>query len=97
MNATLFARLIPAAALLLGWTAQLQADPIVCDPKLAMAPTENRSEGTDWFSRLFASSDKPQPFSGAIVADPDPGCSVSNEARSVVSRLGLRNRATSLD
>ncbi|MEO6065253.1 MAG: hypothetical protein ABIP49_05690 [Lysobacterales bacterium] len=97
MNATIFARLILAAALLVGLTAQLQADPIVCNPKVTVAPPESSAVGSSWFSQLFASSDKPQPFSGVITDDPDPGCSISNEVRTVVSRLGLRNRETSLD
>ena len=97
MSATLFAKMILVAALLLGWTAQLQADPIVCNPKMTVAPPETRSESSNWFSQLFGKAYKPQPFSGAVMDDPDPGCSISNEVRSVVTRLGVRNRGTSLD
>lgn len=85
-------KLTLVAALVLPWSTQLRAEPESCNPKVAMTLPESTATASGWFSQLFAQSDKPQPFAGAVMDDPDPGCSLSVAVRSIVSAPTRRER-----
>ncbi len=88
-----FAKFLLVAAVAMPWSTQSRADPDDCNPDMAMAPRANDTEGSSFFSRLFGSGEKPQPFSGAVMDGPDPGCQLAgDQARPVVSDLRLRQR-----
>lgn len=96
MGTNTFAKLMLAAALVLSCSTELRAEPDNCNPKVAMAPPE-ASDESNFFSRLFGAGEKPEPFSGAVMDDPETGCQSGSQVRSVVSNLRLRDREHVLD
>ncbi len=87
----MFAKFLLVIAVALPWSTQLRAEPDPCDPRMVMALRESESAGSSFFGRLFGSGEKSQPFSGAVIEDPDPGCQLAGgQARPVVNELRLR-------
>ena len=98
MHTQNFAKALLISALLLTCAATASADPIVCNPKITIAPPESESAGSGWFSRLFSSEQEPQPFSGTIMGDPDPTCSLASDSRSFAAEPRRpANRRSSLN
>ncbi len=85
MRTALLAKSLLVVAFAMAFSFTVAADPIVCNPKVALAPPESESSFQGFFERLLGGSEKPQAFSGMVMDDPDPGCSLGLDSRSLAA------------
>lgn len=97
MNARNLSKSLLVAVFALSCASLAVADPIICEPDVAIAPPGETSSG-GWFAQLFDAGGKPQAFQGAVGAEaPADDCQSASDAISIVGNLSERDLNQMLD
>ena len=97
MRTALLAKALLVIVFAMTFSLTAVADPIVCTPKVTLAPPDAESGLLGFFERLVDGSEKTQAFSGAVTDDPDPGCSLGLDTRPIAAEPQRRARRDAMN